>query len=327
MKHRTGMAHSPGRPHAPHTCDQPTIDSHGLAGDLSRLTDLQSRRRTLRWLSLAAAPLPLVACGGGDSDPAPTTTAGTVTAPNTTTGTTTGSLTAGCVVINEETQGPYPADGSNAAGGGGPPGTPGASTTQASSGGTVSALAISGIVRQDITTSLTGTGATAAGVPLTIELTLVNANSSCASLAGYAIYIWHCDRDGNYSMYSTGLTNESYLRGVQVTDANGVVTFQTIVPGCYAGRYPHVHFEVYPNAAAATTAANKIKTSQFTIHPVLLSEVYATDGYTSSAANFRQITIATDNVFGDDLAVHQIATVTSTATSGYKATLQIGIAA
>jgi protocatechuate 3,4-dioxygenase beta subunit len=41
------------------------------------------------------------------------------------------------------------------------------------------------------------------------------------------------------------VTTESYLRGVQVTDSNGQVTFTTIYPACYSGRWPHIHFEVF----------------------------------------------------------------------------------
>src|SRR2546430_2522114 len=79
-------------------------------------------------------------------------------------------------------------------------------------------LAVSGIVRSDITTSFGTSTTTAAGVPLQLTITLVNSNMACAPLEGYAIYIWHCNRDGNYSLYSSGVQNENYLRGVQVTD-------------------------------------------------------------------------------------------------------------
>jgi protocatechuate 3,4-dioxygenase beta subunit len=43
-------------------------------------------------------------------------------------------------------------------------------------------------------------------------------------MAGAAVYIWHCNRDGNYSLYSQAVTTENYLRGVQAADSNGVVT-------------------------------------------------------------------------------------------------------
>jgi hypothetical protein len=82
-------------------------------------------------------------------------------------------------------------------------------------------------------------------VQVTLTLTLVNVNSSCAPISGAAIYVWHCDAAGLYSLYSSGVTTESYLRGVQVTDSNGQVTFTTIYPACYSGRWPHIHFEVF----------------------------------------------------------------------------------
>src|SRR5574343_300637 len=59
---------------------------------------------------------------------------------------------------------------------------------------------------------------------------------------------------------------------LQAVDANGSLTFQTIFPGCYSGRMPHVHFEVYPSLAKSTSAANRIKTSQFTFPMATLNE-------------------------------------------------------
>jgi protocatechuate 3,4-dioxygenase beta subunit len=76
------------------------------------------------------------------------------------------------------------------------------------------------------------------------------------------VYVWHCDRETRYSMYSGGVTDQDYLRGVQIADATGTVRFTSIFPGCYAGRWPHVHFEVYPEQSAITDAATAIATSQ-----------------------------------------------------------------
>lgn len=112
--------------------------------------------------------------------------AGTVTIPT----------TGACPVIPEETGGPYPADGTNTHG-----------------GSIINVLKQSGVVRSDIRASFNG----ATGVPLTIKLQLLNASGSCASLAGYAVYLWHCDRKGLYSLYSSGVTAQNYLRGVQET--------------------------------------------------------------------------------------------------------------
>jgi len=160
-------------------------------------------------------------------------------------------------------------------------------------------------------------------VPLTLVLTLVSA-TSCAALAGRAVYLWHCDRLGRYSLYNTGVTNQNYLRGVQEADAGGKVTFATIYPGCYSGRWPHIHFEVYPSLAASTNVNNKTATSQIAMPKSANDLVYATSGYESSAVNQSQITLATDGVFSDGASL-ELATVTGSAASGLTATLTIAI--
>ncbi len=136
----------------------------------------------------------------------------------------------------------------------------------------------------DIRTSLS-TGNTAPGVPLKIMLMLVESNSGCVPLTGYVLYLWHCNRDGNYSLYSNGVTNEDYLRGVQATDSKGNVTFTSIFPACYAGRWPHSHFEVYPSLAQATGPSNVIRTSQLALSKETCDTVYATTGYSASVRN------------------------------------------
>jgi protocatechuate 3,4-dioxygenase beta subunit len=274
----------------------------GLAADVERLLSAAADRRTsLRWLLAGAAALPVAGCGAGaaSSGTALEATSGDAG------GTTTGSL--GCTVMPEETAGPYPADGTNS-----------------SAGGIANALALSGIVRSDIRTSIAGAKGVAAGIPLTIRLQLVNVGASCAPVAGAAVYLWHCDRAGNYSMYSSGVTAENYLRGVQEADANGVVTFTTIFPGCYAGRMPHVHFEVYPSLARATSAASRIRTSQFTFPMATLNEAYGVSGYETSVRNLAGISYATDNVFNDGTSL-QMVSITGSPAAGYVATLSVGV--
>lgn len=271
------------------------MDDHdlGLAHDLQRLRTTQlQRRRALLWLA-GAGTLPLLGCGGGGDDAGATTTGGGNSA---------------CTVIPEETAGPYPGDGSNTSG-----------------GSIANALALSGIVRSDIRSSVAGAGATAEGVLLTLTLTLVNANASCADLSGFAIYLWHCTREGGYSMYSADVADQNFLRGVQETDADGQVAFTTIFPGCYAGRMPHMHFEVYPNLAGATSAANKIKTSQIAFPTDACATVYAgASGYSASAANFAQISFATDNVFRDGYS-SQLVELSGSVAAGYSAALTVAI--
>jgi protocatechuate 3,4-dioxygenase beta subunit len=210
----------------------------------------------------------------------------------------------GCVSeIPEETAGPFPGDGSQQ---------------------NLNVLTRSGMVRNDLRSSL-ATGGVAGGVPLTLQLQLVNVNNGCAPLPGYAIYLWHCDREGRYSMYSSGVTNEDYLRGVQETDAEGKVTFISIFPGCYSGRWPHIHFEMYPSLALATDDSNKIHTSQLAFPEDVCDAVYAAEGYSQSVSNLSRLSLQTDNVFRDGVD-KQMATVTGNLTDGYLATLTVGLA-
>jgi protocatechuate 3,4-dioxygenase beta subunit len=181
----------------------------------------------------------------------------------------------------------------------------------------------SGVVRSDIRSSFAGLSGSANGVPLQIVLTIVSA-SSCSPLADYAVYLWHCDNSGNYSLYSSGYTNQNWLRGVQAADANGVVRFTSIYPGCYSGRWPHIHFEVYKSLTAATAVINKIATSQIALPLASNSLVYATSAYSSSARNQAQITLATDNVFSDGASL-ELATMTGDVTSGMTAALTVAV--
>ena len=148
-------------------------------------------------------------------------------------------------------------------------------------------LSQSGVVRADIRSSFGAYSGTAAGVPLTIKLAIQDLANGCAPLAKAAVYVWHCDRDGNYSLYSQAASSQNYLRGVQEAGADGIATFQSIFPACYSGRWPHIHFEVYPNLAAATDDANKIATSQIALPKDTCDAVYATDGYAQSVRNLQ----------------------------------------
>ena len=204
--------------------------------------------------------------------------------------------------VPDETGGPYPGDGSNG----------------------VNVLDDSGIVRSDIRSSFGSSTTVAQGVPLTIALTVRDAATGQA-LAGRGVYLWHCDREGRYSLYSQGAENENYLRGVQETDANGTVTFTSIYPACYSGRWPHIHFEVYGDVATAVASGPIVKTSQIALPDETNAAVYATSGYEQSVGNASQVSIQSDNVFGDDGGIHQIATMSGSVAQGYTASLTIGV--
>jgi protocatechuate 3,4-dioxygenase beta subunit len=260
-------------------------DHHrGLAFDMSTLL----ARRGMLGLLGGAAMIGLVGCGSDEEQrPASGSTAAR-----------SGTATAG-EEIPGETAGPYPGDGSN-----GP-----------------NILTRSGIVRSDIRPSFGSASAVAAGVPLSIELTVTDGG---AAYRGAAVYLWHCDRGGRYSMYSEGVTGENYLRGVQEADANGVVRFISIFPAAYSGRWPHIHFEVYSNLDQATSAAGPVKTSQLAFPENACATVYATSGYEQSVTNLKQTSLAGDNVFGDGCA-SQLAGVTGSVSSGYTAKLAMPV--
>lgn len=204
--------------------------------------------------------------------------------------------------VPSETAGPYPADDSNG----------------------VNILDDSGVVRRDIRSSFGSSRTTAKGVPLEIVLTVRDVATGSA-LVGAGVYLWHCDRDGNYSLYSSGVENENYLRGVQETDSTGSVRFTSIYPACYSGRWPHIHFEVYESVATAVASGPIVKTSQIALPDETNAAVYATTGYETSIRNASQVTLKSDNVFSDDGGIYQLATMTGDAKSGYTAALSIAV--
>jgi len=184
----------------------------------------------------------------------------------------------------EEDSGPYPADGSTRLDGQAP-----------------NVLGQSGIVRADIRRSFGNATGIARGVPLQLAIMLVDASPGHAALAGYAIYLWQCTSDGLYSCYPDGVSGENFLRGVQAADAEGRMTFHSIFPGCYWGRYPHIHFEVYPSVETATSFRNCILTSQMVMPHEIASDVYGDrEVYGASIDNLHSITTSSDEVFGDN---------------------------
>jgi protocatechuate 3,4-dioxygenase beta subunit len=160
---------------------------------------------------------------------------------------------------------------------------------------------------------------------MTMALTLLNLNDGDVKpYEGAAIYVWHCDAEGRYSMYDDEIAEENYLRGLQVADADGKVTFQSIFPGAYAGRWPHIHFEVYPSHRAAVAASDKLRTSQIALPEKASRAAYATGGYPQSRANLTQTSLETDTVFSDGYSL-QMAKVTGSADDGMTIALNIAV--
>jgi protocatechuate 3,4-dioxygenase beta subunit len=278
------------------------LDDHdrGLAYDLGTLVH---RRRALQLLG-GVGLLTLAGCASSGSDSSGSGSRSSSTRAGGTSSSTAAAAASNgtCTAIPEETAGPYPGDGSN-----GP-----------------NVLTESGVVRRDITSSFGSSSGVADGVPLAVAFTVVSLADGCRSLPDAAVYAWHCDREGRYSMYSEGVENENWLRGVQATDTNGRAEFASIYPGAYQGRWPHIHFEVYSSVDAATSAGSKLATSQIAFPEEPSTAVYATAGYEQSESNFAGTSIEDDMVFGDGYSA-QLGSVSGSVQDGYTITLTVAV--
>ncbi|MCU1500121.1 MAG: intradiol ring-cleavage dioxygenase, partial [Acidimicrobiales bacterium] len=205
------------RPTRPTGSAGSAVEDHDDFGGLHRDTSHQYDRRRALQLMVGVGVAGLVsACSSGSGGQAAvtTTTASVAAGGPSPTG---GSAGSGAgAAIPDETAGPFPADGSN-----GP-----------------NVLTDGAVVRTDLTTSFGDHRGTAEGVPLTVQLTVVDAATG-QPRSGAAVYLWHCTADGRYSLYE--VEDQNYLRGVQVADDAGRISFTTVYPGCYSGRWPHCH--------------------------------------------------------------------------------------
>ncbi|RYF09806.1 MAG: intradiol ring-cleavage dioxygenase [Flavobacteriales bacterium] len=199
-----------------------------------------------------------------------------------------GSSTSSCKVAPTETEGPFPTH------------------------------SPASYVRSDITDGKSGH-------KLTIKLIIGNSNNGCKPLANTIVDIWHCDAEGNYSEYggsgmqSTNYQSAHFLRGRQTTDANGLVTFTSIFPGWYNGRATHIHVHVY------TASGNSLKITQIAFPEGTGTAVALVNGYTKGLNGYTYN--KNDNVFSDDTAGIEIATVSGTTSAGFNLDMQISVPA
>jgi protocatechuate 3,4-dioxygenase beta subunit len=223
-----------------------------------------------------------------------------------------GTATDGSVCIQppSETAGPFPGDGTNSR-----------------DGSVVNVLTQAGVLRQDLRPSFGGLNGTADGVTLTLDIRLVNVNAACAPVADHALYLWACDAPGRYSLYD--LPDQNYQRGLQVSDATGLIRFVTTFPGCYPGRWPHFHFEVFANPDAAVSGDMALLTAQFALPQVECQAVYTDPRYGDSAGNLAELSLESDGIFRNNdpaaLAAQTIA-LTGDGGTGYQGTVTVGLA-
>ena len=219
---------------------------------------------------------------------------------------------AACVVDATETAGPFPADGTGR-------------LLQRKP----NVLTESGVIRPDFRTSFGALSGEAAGTALDVQVQLVNAGAQCAPLEGYAVYFWHCDATGLYTLYD--LEDQNYLRGVAVTDADGMMQFTTLFPGCYPSRWPHIHFEVFRSTDEMQTGRDSLLTGQVLLTEADCAAVYEADpAYSNGVANLARNSLDGDMIFRDDSAAQteqRTIVVSKDDAGGLSGTVTIGIEA
>jgi protocatechuate 3,4-dioxygenase beta subunit len=176
----------------------------------------------------------------------------------------------------------------------------------------------SSLVNSDITSDRKG-------VALSVNITVNNSNGNCSAYQNAIVDIWQCDAAGNYSEYGGNQqqaendTSVHFLRGRQVTNASGVVSYKSIYPGWYTGRAPHIHVHIY------SPDGTSLLITQMAFPTDVSNAVYSTD--TQNYTKGLQGTSNTaDHVFADSLAA-DLATVTGSVANGYTLTHIITVAA
>ncbi|WP_395632915.1 T9SS type A sorting domain-containing protein [Flavobacterium sp.] len=157
------------------------------------------------------------------------------------------------------------------------------------------------------------------GIAFTININIANINASCAAYQGVIVDIWHCDKDGYYSQYggtamqTVNYTSNNFLRGRQVSNASGVVSFTSIFPGWYQSRATHIHVHIY-NASGTSLLVTQIAFPEGTNSAVVLANAATAYGYTKGMTGYTYN--ASDNVFSDGVT-SEMSTVTGSVSGGF----------
>ena len=244
--------------------------------------DFLSRRQAMGLFAGLGAGVVAAACGGGSSSKgASSTTRTTSTGASGTTGS-----SAACVLTPEATEGPFYLDLEK--------------------------------VRSDITDGKDGT-------PLDLKITVVDA-TGCTPIKDAAIDVWHCDAGGVYSGFGQASTggpgggqsatdDQTFLRGTQVTDANGLGQFQTIYPGWYRGRAVHIHMKVHVGGSI-------VHTGQLFFDDGLTDQVYGSAPYSSRGTP--DVRNSADDIYRSAGAASAVLAMTPSG-NGYIGDITVGV--
>ncbi|HMI56142.1 MAG TPA: hypothetical protein VK494_08145, partial [Gemmatimonadaceae bacterium] len=160
-----------------------------------------------------------------------------------------------------------------------------------------------------------------AGIPLALTFNVQRvASSACTPLTGAYLDVWHSDSTGTYSDVSG--SSRKFLRGYQITDANGVAGFTTIYPGWYSGRAVHIHFKLRLYAGSAKTYEF---TSQFFFDDTLTDSVYTQSPYNTRGS--RNVRNANDGIYNSLSATDKagLTLQTSKTADGYAGVINLGV--
>jgi len=164
-------------------------------------------------------------------------------------------------------------------------------------------------VRSDITEGKPGT-------PLDVKITVVDA-TSCSPIKDAAVDIWHCDASGVYSGYAQeGTTGQTYLRGTQLTNADGVAEFTTMYPGWYRGRAVHIHMKVHVGGSV-------VHIGQMFFDPALFSTVYQAPAY-SAKGTTPDTPNSSDSIYQQAGGASAILALTPSG-NGYSGSIVVGV--
>ena len=179
-----------------------------------------------------------------------------------------------------------------------------------------------GFARNDIRSNLDGSN-TQSGIPLTLSIYVYDGTNSCAAMANVQVDIWHCNASGIYSAEDVESTvGETWLRGYQLTDSNGLATFVTIVPGWYQGRTTHIHLRLRSTYDSATTGGTN--TTQLFFPQEIMDTINATiSPYSTEGTN--PTTNASDHVYAGEVSGATLLTLSGDNSNGYTATIKVNL--
>ncbi|MFA9400912.1 MAG: hypothetical protein ACERKT_07365 [Acidobacteriota bacterium] len=156
------------------------------------------------------------------------------------------------------------------------------------------------------------------GIRTTLTINLFSADANCDPFSGATVDMWQCDAQGKYSDVSPNNTvGQTFLRGYQMTDSNGQVTFTTIFPGWYPGRTIHIHLKFRVTDGGSTTY--EFSTQVF-FKDSDIDAALATPAYARNENPF--VTNANDHIYDPAMVVP----LTGNVTKGFKGTVDVGLA-